>query len=119
MFSENQLTTPRIQQREDEEDQFYSMEYNSLYDRHSLDRRYMTPDIQGFRLQDARNHLYQSQHQIQIEETQQQYGRDSRRNNQQEKGNSESNELNWNLKNWSQWASQPNIKTSLSYDLLK
>lgn len=68
MFSENQLTTPRIEEKSEEEDEFYSIEYNSVYDRHSLDRRYMTPNTQSFRHEDPRNHLYQSQQQINAEE---------------------------------------------------
>lgn len=65
MFSENYLTTPKIQEKGEEEDEFYSIECTSMNDRHSLDHRYMTPSIQGFKIDQG--HLHRSQQQINIE----------------------------------------------------
>lgn len=64
MFSENHLTTPKIEEKgEEEQDSFFSVDYNSNYDGNSVDKRYMTPRVDNFRVDDRIQYLNRTQEQ--------------------------------------------------------
>lgn len=114
-FSENHLMTPKIQEKGDEQDEFYSFDNYSLRDRQSIDRRYMTPEIQ-IRFDDNRQYIYRSEKQPQDYNVRS--AENSRIKVADERQNSNSM-LGNNLKNWSAWAGQGSNGKLITLDLVR
>ena len=116
MVSENYLTTPKIQQKNEQDDEFYSVECNSLND-FSIDRRYMTPQIQSYRNDNVQN-LYRSQKQGNLSQKSFYSINNSRENSVNNEEIRES-DANKEMNNWSSWANLVNNKNSFSLNILE